>query len=135
MKKHILPIVTEFQISGITIDALLLNSTMKKSEAKGKAKIQRINNSIQYLVLKIKGIDNNHFNKNVNSLTTVMAAHGMIMPDLMYYLFKAYKLGEDNELREYLIEIERKVIIEEFIFRNYTDNVIMKEYLAEYKSH
>ena len=108
---------------------------MKKSEAKGKAKIQRINNSIQYLVLKIKGIDNNHFNKNVNSLTTVMAAHGMIMPDLMYYLFKAYKLGEDNELREYLIEIERKVIIEEFIFRNYTDNVIMKEYLAEYKSH
>ena len=134
IKKHIIPRLIEFHIVGITIDTLLLKLTMRKSEAEGKAKIQRINNLIQYLDLKIKGIYNNHFNENMNSLTTSMAAHRIIMTYLMYYLFQAYKVGEDNELGEFLTEIERKVLREEVIFRNYTEIVLMKEDLSDYNS-
>ena len=58
---------------------------MIKSEASDKANIHRIRNKIQAMDLNIKGMDLEQFHKQINFLTTALAAHGMIMPYLMQY--------------------------------------------------
>ena len=94
-----LPNLTEFQISGITIAAMLFNVVMRKSESSGKADIQIIKNQIQALYLNIKGIDIDHCNENINSMTTALAAPGMIMTYIMHHLFKAYNVCDESEFR------------------------------------
>ena len=90
MEKRNLPNVTEGHISGISIAALLSNVVMRKYDASDKANIQSINNNIQVIDLNIKGMDIDHFHKNVNYLTTLMAVHSSIILDVLHPLFKAY---------------------------------------------
>ena len=86
----------EWNISGITIASLLFNLIMRKYESAGKENIQSIKNKIHNLSLNIKGMGIDHFNENVNSLNTVLSAHGMIILNLMPHLFKAYKVCKDS---------------------------------------
>ena len=102
MKKHILPNVTYYQIVGITISALLFNVIMIKSEAAFKANMHNIKINIQDMDINIKGINIDHFHEHIDYLTTSLVAYVIIMPDLMHHLFKAYKVCEDSDFREYL---------------------------------
>ena len=105
---------------------------MRKSEATSKANIQSIKNKIQALDLKIKGMDIDHFYEQVNSLTTALSEHGMVMTDTMHHLFNTYKVFQDNEFQEYHTEIDLKVICEEVVFSNYMENYLTKDDLVEY---
>ena len=121
----------EYQILGITIDALLFNAAIRKYEAAGKDNIHIIKNKIQVLDLNIKGMDIDHFHDNVNFLTNSLSSHIMIIIYRMHQLFKEYNICKDSEFIEYLKDIEQKVLCEEVVFRNYMEADIIKDALSE----
>ena len=75
---------------------------MIRSESAFKANMHNIKINIQDMDINIKVMNIDHFHEHIDYLTTSLVAYGMIMPDLMDHLFKAYKVCEDNEFREYL---------------------------------
>ena len=76
-------------------------------------------------------MDIGHFCEHVNSMTTALEAHVIIVPEQIHHVSKAYKVCEDSEFRYQLTDIERKVLCEEVGFRNYTENDLMNDALAE----
>ena len=135
MKMHILTNVMEFQILGITISALLFNGIMSKYDAAGKSNIYIINNKIEDMDLKIKRTDIDQFHEHVNHMTTELESQSMIIPDLIHQFFQVIKYFEESYFREYLIEIERKIICEEVGLIKYTETDPVKNALTKYNLH
>ena len=69
---------------------------MIKYESAVNANIQSIKKNIRALEKKIKGMGIENFHEKINSLTTVLTSHSIIMPYLMYRVFKAYNVCKDS---------------------------------------
>ena len=86
----------EWQIAVIPITYILSNVIMIKYESAVNANIQSIKKNIRALEKKIKGMGIENFHEKINSLTTVLTSHSIIMPYLMYRVFKAYNVCKDS---------------------------------------
>ena len=72
------------------------------------------------------------FNDKVNGYIATLESHGVTMPDLIEYLFGAYKKAADNKFREHITDIEHKWLRGETPYERYTAEQLMADALAEY---